>query len=48
MGWRPEKGTVTLRMQVKGKRPVSDLITTLSGIDGVHGVGTVNEDTELD
>ncbi|MGD0104877.1 MAG: hypothetical protein ABSC06_12680 [Rhodopila sp.] len=47
-GWRAESGTVTLRMQVKGKRLVSSLIATLSSIDGVREVGTVNEDTELD
>ena len=35
-------------MQVKGKRPVSDLVNALSSIEGVHEVGTVNEDTELD
>jgi putative Mg2+ transporter-C (MgtC) family protein len=48
VAWRPENGTVTLRMQVKGKRPVSTLIATLSSIDGVHEVGTVNEDADLD
>jgi putative Mg2+ transporter-C (MgtC) family protein len=46
--WRPETGTVTLRMQVKGKRPVSHLISALSGIGGVHEVSAVDEDTELD
>ncbi|WP_158932680.1 MgtC/SapB family protein [Acidisphaera sp. S103] len=48
LGWRPEKGTVTMRMQVKGKRPISHLISALSSIGGVHEVGTVNDDTELD
>lgn len=44
----PGHGTVTLCMQVKGKRPVSDLIATLSDIQGVREVGTMNEDEELD
>jgi hypothetical protein len=35
-------------MQVKGKRPISNLITALSSIEGVHEVSTVDEDTELD
>jgi putative Mg2+ transporter-C (MgtC) family protein len=42
------RATVTLRMQVKGKRPVSHLIAALSAIDGVREVGSLNEDTELD
>jgi putative Mg2+ transporter-C (MgtC) family protein len=46
--WRSPKGTVTLRMQVKGKRSIADLIAALSSIDGVHEVNTVDEDTELD
>jgi putative Mg2+ transporter-C (MgtC) family protein len=46
--WRHEKGMITLRMQVKGKRPISNLITELSSIEGVHEVSTVEEDTELD
>ncbi|MGI4747212.1 MAG: MgtC/SapB family protein [Janthinobacterium lividum] len=41
-------GIVTLRMQVKGKRPVSHLIARLSDIDGVIEVGTLDEDPELD
>ncbi len=48
MGWRPDKGTVTLCMQVKGKQPISNLISALSNIEGVHEVGTMNEDSELD
>jgi putative Mg2+ transporter-C (MgtC) family protein len=48
IGWRPDKAIVTLHMQVRGKRPISNLITTLSEIDGIHEVGTVNEDAELD
>jgi putative Mg2+ transporter-C (MgtC) family protein len=43
-----QRSIVTLRMQVKGKRPVSHLIATLSDIDGVCEVGTMNEDSELD
>jgi hypothetical protein len=31
-------------MQVKGKRPVSHLIARLSDIDGVAGVGTMEDD----
>ncbi len=41
-------GTVTLRMQVKGKRPISHLIASLSDIGGVREVGTVNQESELD
>ncbi len=48
MRWRRAKDTVALRMQVKGKQPISNLISALSSIDGVHEVGTVNEDTESD
>jgi putative Mg2+ transporter-C (MgtC) family protein len=48
IGRRPAKGIVTLHMQVKGKRPVSNLIIALSSIEGVHEVSTVDEDTELD
>jgi putative Mg2+ transporter-C (MgtC) family protein len=45
--WRHEKGAITLRMRVKGKRPISILIAALSGIEGIHEVSTVDEDTEL-
>lgn len=45
---RHKNGTVTLRMQVKGKRPISGLITALSGIEGVYEVSTVDEDAERD
>jgi putative Mg2+ transporter-C (MgtC) family protein len=48
IGQRPAKGTVTLHMRVKGKRPISNLIVALSGIDGVCEVTTVNVDTEFD
>lgn len=47
-GPRHRTGTVTLRMQVKGKRPVSHLVSALGSIAGVREVGTVDEDTELD
>ena len=42
------KAVVALRMKVKGKRPVSHLMARLTGIDGIHEVGTMNDDTELD
>jgi putative Mg2+ transporter-C (MgtC) family protein len=45
---RPGKDSVTLHMQVRGKRPVSHLIAALSDIEGVREVGTINEDGELD
>ena len=44
---QPASGLVTLHMQVRGKRPVSDLIARLGGIDGVVAVGTLDE-SELD
>jgi uncharacterized membrane protein YhiD involved in acid resistance len=46
--WRSSKITVTLHMQVKGKQPISDLVSALSSIDGVHEVGTVNEESDWD
>ena len=39
---RPAGGTVSLRMQVIGKRPVSHLVARLSDLDGVVAVGTVD------
>jgi putative Mg2+ transporter-C (MgtC) family protein len=45
---RPAKGSVTLHMRVKGKRPISNLIAALSGIDGVREVTNMNEDTDFD
>ena len=45
---RSQKSTVTLRMQVKGKRPVSDLVAALSAIDGVREAGSLGEDAEFD
>lgn len=46
----PAKWTdrITPHMQVKGKRPISRLIAALSNIGGIHEVGTVGEDSELD
>ncbi|MDA8250489.1 MAG: MgtC/SapB family protein [Rhodospirillales bacterium] len=48
MPGRPRRGIVTLRMQVKGKRPISQLVARLSEIDGVREVGTESEESELD
>jgi len=39
----PEKGVVTLTLQVKGKRPVSHLVAKLSDISGVVRVGTLSD-----
>ena len=44
----PGKGVVSLSMQVKGKRPVSHLISRLSAMDGILHVGSMSEDTELE
>ena len=38
----------TLTMRVKGKRPISDLITRLSALEGVREVGTVGDERDLD
>ena len=38
----------TLRMEVKGKAPISHLITSLADIRGVIRVGSVSDDTDLD
>ena len=43
----PRQGAVALNMQVKGKKPVSDLIVRLSELDGVIRAGTL-EDESLD
>ena len=48
MNHHTRRNAVTLSMQVKGKRPVSQLIARLSEIDGVREVGTVGEDEEFD
>ena len=40
--------SVTLTMLVKGKRPVSHLVATLSNIPGVREIGKVNGETELE
>jgi putative Mg2+ transporter-C (MgtC) family protein len=45
---RSRRGTISMRMQVKGKRPITQLIAVLSEIDGVTEVGTVDADSELD
>jgi putative Mg2+ transporter-C (MgtC) family protein len=42
------RGSVTLLMRVKGKRPVSDLISSLGAIGGVREIGTVDEDLVLE
>jgi putative Mg2+ transporter-C (MgtC) family protein len=42
------RGIVSLSMQVKGKRPVSHLIASLSEINGVVYVGSLSEDTGLE
>jgi hypothetical protein len=47
-GGGPKKGTITLRIQVRGKRPISNLTTALSSIEGAHEVSTVDGDVELD
>jgi putative Mg2+ transporter-C (MgtC) family protein len=44
----PPAKAVTLTMLVKGKRPVSHLIATLSNIPGVQEVGKVTTDVDLD
>jgi putative Mg2+ transporter-C (MgtC) family protein len=44
----PAKGTVVLCMTVRGKRPVSHLVERLAQIEGVAGVGSVDDATELD
>jgi len=42
------EGSCALRMQVKGKRPISDLVGAIGGIEGVREVSTDNEDLEWD
>ena len=44
----PLRRATSLTMRVKGKRPVSNLITRLSALDGVREVGTVGDDEDLD
>lgn len=39
---------VTLGMQVRGKAPVSQLIASLGGIDGVREVSAMDEELDLD
>ena len=43
-----QSGAVTLRMQVKGKRPISHLIAALGDIEGVLEVGTTDDEAALD
>ena len=38
-------GAVALVMQVKGKRPITELIARLTDIDGVKRVATIDEDS---
>ena len=45
---QPRGEPVTLVMQVKGKRPVSDLIASLGDIGGIREVGTVEDDLALE
>lgn len=48
-GAEPErlgKGIVVVTMQVKGKRPVSNLIARLAEIDGVVSVGSLSDHAE--
>ena len=42
------KGIVILSMQVKGKRPIGHLIARLASIDGIVGVGSVDDNTEFE
>jgi putative Mg2+ transporter-C (MgtC) family protein len=41
---RPRENIVVMRLQVKGKRPVSDLVSRLIEIDGVIQVGHVQDE----
>ncbi|WP_158745931.1 MgtC/SapB family protein [Acidisphaera sp. L21] len=42
------RGTVVLTMRVRGKRPISHLIASLSEIDGIVGVANVDEAGQLE
>ena len=44
----PHQGVVVLTMQVKGKRPLPQLIAGLSDIGGILRVGSVGDETDLD
>jgi putative Mg2+ transporter-C (MgtC) family protein len=44
----PQKRTVVLSMEVKGRRPISDLFAKLAAIDGVIGVGSLDDADELE
>lgn len=41
-----QRRLVTLRVQVKGKRPVTDLVARLSAIGGVNEVSTVGDESD--
>ena len=41
----PGEGAVALTMQVKGKKPISDLVARLSETDGVIRVGTLDDES---
>ncbi|MCQ8239601.1 MgtC/SapB family protein [Rhizosaccharibacter radicis] len=45
---RAQTGLVAMSMQVKGKKPVSDLITRLAAIDGVRSVDSAGAEDELE
>ena len=47
-GEDPRKGLVSLSMEVKGKRPISHLIASLSDIAGVVYVGSLAEQADLE
>ena len=42
---RPRDGAVALSVQVKGRKPIADLVARLSEIDGVIRVGTLEDDS---
>jgi putative Mg2+ transporter-C (MgtC) family protein len=42
------KGVVTLNVRVKGKRPISHLIETLTSIDGLVRVSSLDDDIDLE
>ena len=39
------EGAVALSMQVRGKKPISDLVAQVSEIDGVIRVGTLDDES---
>lgn len=42
------RNTVTMTMLVRGRRPISHLIASLSDIDGIREVSSLNHDSSLD